>query len=207
MTNRNLLTTMLTAALALVAAPSWAITTQEIAEMGQAGVSDDLIITMIQNSDIVPELTPRDVINLKESGVGDAVIHAMLGQRVEKENAYEYDQAVRRQILMNFQFPVGYFDTTYSGGRSYAGSLTPIGHGSFPGISGYGVGAAPLYGFGYYPDYLRTTNPDGSELNLNLGHGGVNPGLLYEDIQFDDLWTWNFALYGTPPASRLYFRN
>lgn len=209
MTNRTLLTSILTAAMALVAVPSWAITTQEISDMGKAGVSDDLIVSMIQASDIVPGLTPRDVITLKESGVGDTVIHFILGFRKEQENAYEYDQAVRRQILMNFQFPAGYFDTTLSGqSRGYGGSLTPIRQGMYPGAAGYGVGGGqPMYGYGYYPDYLRTSNPDGSELNLNLGNGGINPGILYDDIKWDDLWSWNFALYGTPPANRLYFRN
>ena len=214
MTNRTLITALITLALSALAVPSWAITTQEISDLGKAQVADDLIISMIQNSSSVPTLAPQDVINLKEAGVGDSVIRFLLNNHQEREDAFQYDQAVRRQMLMNFQLPAGYLDNTYSGiTHGVGGSLTPVQqypwspYGSGNGYVPYGspMGGS-IYGYGYYPDYLRTAGPGGSELNINLPGGGSNLGVLYDQIKWKDLWTWNYALYGTPPASRLYFR-
>lgn len=206
---RRMLTTLVTLCLtALFAVPSFAITTQEIADLGRAGVGDDLIITLIQGSDSLPILSPQQVIELKTAGVSDNVLRVLLTQREQRNDAWEYDQAVRRSMLMNFQFPAGYFDNTYSGiHRGFGGSLTPVrprpiaapyGYGgSFPGMGG------GLLGDGYYPDYVRTGPDGGSEFNYNFGS---NPGVLYDEFKFDDLWTLNFALFGVPPANRLYFR-
>lgn len=208
MTRRLLTTLAALALLALTAVPSFAITTKEIADLGNAGVADDLIITLIQSSDVVPTLDPQGVINLKAAGVSDNVIRILLTQKEQRNDAFEYDQAVRRSLLMNFQFPEGYFDNTYSGiTKGYGGSLTPI----RPQYRPYGYGAGypatgggGLLGDGYYPDYLRTDG-DAYELNYNLGDS--NPGVLYDEMKWDDLWSLNFALFGRPSAKRLYFRN
>lgn len=208
MTRTTLLTTLCTLCLMVLgAAPSFAITTQEIADLGRARVADDVIVALIQSSGSIPQLTPQEVITLKEAGVSDTVLRVLLSTREERNSAYEYDQAMRRAMLMNFQFPAGYFDNTYSGiHQGYGGSLTPV----RPIIPGYGYSGTPgastggMYGFGYYPDYVRT-GPDGlNEFNYNLGG---NPGVLYDKFKFKDLWTLNFALFGTPPGNRLYFRN
>lgn len=217
MTNKTLITALVTIALTALAAPSWAITTQEISDLGKAQVSDDIIITMIQNSPNVPTLSPQDVIALKDAGVGDSVVRYLLNSHAERQDAFNYDQAVRRQMLMNFQFPAGYFDNTYSGiTHGVGGSLTPVqqfnpyvpyGYNGNQGPMSNGLLPQPAYGFGYYPDYLRQSLPGGGELNLNLPGGGNNTGILYNNLKWKDLWTWNFALYGTPPANKLYFRN
>ncbi|MEO7994103.1 MAG: hypothetical protein ABI743_06860 [bacterium] len=211
MTRKTILTALCTLALTAAAVPSWAITTKEIADLGKAQVSDDIVITMIQSSDSIPVLNPQDVINMKAAGVSDGVIRFLLSNKEDRQEAFQYDQAIRRQILMNFQFPAGYFDNTLSGiSHGYGGSLTPVRPTYVPygANTSYGTGGGLIgganYGLGYYPDYIRQTGPGGSELNVNLG--GSNTGILYNDIDWDDLWTWNYALYGTPPADRLYFR-
>lgn len=203
---RRLLTMLATMALtAFAALPAFAITTQEIADLGRAGVADDLIITLIQSSDSVPSLDAVGVIALKDAGVSDNVIRMLLTQREVRDDAFEYDQAVRRSMLMNFQFPEGYFDNTYSGiHHGYGGSLTPV----RPVPYGYGAGypatgGGNLLGDGYYPDYFRTDG-DAFELNYNLGSGADS--LLYEELRWKDLWSLNYALFGRPPAKRLYFR-
>jgi|GEM_PF-5219783 len=206
--NRRVLTTLTALALlAITAVPSFAITTKEIADLGEAGVADDLIITLVQSSDVVPTLGPQEVINLKAAGVSDNVIRILLTQKEQRNDAFEYDQAVRRSLLMNFEFPAGYFDNTYSGiTKGYGGSLTPV----RPHYRPYGYGAgypssdgSNLLGDGYYPDYLRTDG-DAYELNYNLGG---NTGGLYDEFKFEDIFTLNYALFGRPPAKRLYFRN
>lgn len=222
---KTLLTSVLTLMLGTLAAPSWAITVQEVADMGSAGVSDDVIISMIAQSDSSPKLAPNDVINLKQSGVGDAVLRYLLDVRDERREEYQYDQAVRRQMLMNFQFPPGYFDTTYSArSTGFGGSLAPSqnyyrgtigGTGYGPGAmtsggggGGYGPGGGSPYGpygaYPYVPDHI-SGGPNGvSEYWYNYGN---NPGVLYDNLGGDDIWSWNMALYGVPPANNLYFRN
>ncbi len=52
--------------------------TQDVVSMSKAGVSDSLIITMLDVSHSWFQLKPQDVIDLKNAGVSDRVIDAML---------------------------------------------------------------------------------------------------------------------------------
>ena len=52
--------------------------TQDVISMSKAGVSDSLIITMLDVSGSWFQLKPQDVIDLKNAGVSDRVINAML---------------------------------------------------------------------------------------------------------------------------------
>jgi hypothetical protein len=54
---------------------------EDIVKLSRAQVSDDVIIKYIQNSGTIYTLTPKEIVYLRDQGVSDRVVHAMLDQR------------------------------------------------------------------------------------------------------------------------------
>jgi hypothetical protein len=63
------------------AAPPLSYGVPQILEMSQAKVSDGTIITYIQNGGTIYALNAEQIVYLKQQGVSDAVLNAMLNQR------------------------------------------------------------------------------------------------------------------------------
>jgi hypothetical protein len=53
----------------------------EVVKLSQAQISDDIIINYIQNSGTIYNLGPNEMVALKNQGVSDRVINAMISQR------------------------------------------------------------------------------------------------------------------------------
>ncbi len=69
---------------------------EDILKLSRAQISDDIIINYIQNSGTVYNLAPKDIVYLRDQGVSNAVINAMLDQRkkaVETSQESEVAQA------------------------------------------------------------------------------------------------------------------
>jgi hypothetical protein len=69
---------------------------EDILKLSRAQISDDIIINYIRNSGTVYNLAPKDIVYLRDQGVSDAVVNAMLNQRkkaVETSQASEASQA------------------------------------------------------------------------------------------------------------------
>jgi len=76
---RTLLFTALGLALLLFAAPgAFAFGTKDVVKMTQEGIDDDVIITKIENSETVFILDRKDIEHLRDDGVSEEVIEAML---------------------------------------------------------------------------------------------------------------------------------
>src|SRR5258708_6028666 len=53
----------------------------DVVKLTRAQVSDDIIVSYLQNASTVYSLEPKDIVYLKEQGVSDRVLSAMMEQR------------------------------------------------------------------------------------------------------------------------------
>jgi hypothetical protein len=75
----------LTAAITLVlGAAVSAATIDDIRELARAGLSDDVLVALVESDATVYELTASEIVELREAGVGERVVIAMLRNGREK---------------------------------------------------------------------------------------------------------------------------
>ena len=93
------------------AVPSYAVTVDEVAEMAKSGISDDVILALLDATGSAFKLSPEDVLMLKDAGVSDAVILKMIGEKgkaeVEKPAGDIYLQLTDEQFK-NLYLPENY---------------------------------------------------------------------------------------------------
>jgi hypothetical protein len=65
-------------ALAVSAVPAHAVSTADIVQLAQAGLSDEVLIALIQTDNTVYPLDAQRILDLRAAGVSEAVIVAML---------------------------------------------------------------------------------------------------------------------------------
>ncbi len=67
----------------------------DVLKLSRGKINDDIILTYVQTSGMIYDLKPRDVVFLKEQGVSDKVVNAMLDQRrrFEEKAAAQKDSA------------------------------------------------------------------------------------------------------------------
>lgn len=125
------------AALLFVAPGAFAFGTKDVVRMSQDGVSDQVIITKIENSGKIFRLDADDIEHLKDDGVSDKVIEAMLRTESEAsdDDYYDYHAYPYRAYVYDpyysyypyyyyprsgFSFGLGLdFGHRYYGGHSY----------------------------------------------------------------------------------------
>jgi hypothetical protein len=54
---------------------------EDVLKLSRAQVSEDVILTYIQNTGTIYQLQPKDIVYLKEQGVSDRIINTMMDQR------------------------------------------------------------------------------------------------------------------------------
>lgn len=121
----------------------------DVLKLVHGNVSEDIIVTYIQNSGTVYNLTPQDLVSLREAGVPDRVVNAMLEQRkrvIETAGAVPQGPATA-------PYP-------YQAPAPAQAPLTPGEQGQGPVSTAYTVPYTPsyydpgYYGYGYgYPYY------------------------------------------------------
>ncbi|GEM_PF-6467985 len=70
--------------LSLLAFPAFALTTEEVQKLAQAGLSDEVILAQIQAEKASFVLDVEGILALKRTGVSDRVIQAMIASRPEQ---------------------------------------------------------------------------------------------------------------------------
>jgi hypothetical protein len=66
----------------------------DVLKLSQGKVSEDIILTYVQTSGRIYDLKPHDIVTLKQQGVSDKVVNAMLDQRrVSEEKAIAQKEA------------------------------------------------------------------------------------------------------------------
>src|SRR5712672_1328232 len=61
-----------------VATPNLAYGVADVVKLSRAQVSDDIIVSYIQSASTVYSLEPKDIVYIKEQGVSDRVLSAMM---------------------------------------------------------------------------------------------------------------------------------
>jgi hypothetical protein len=84
------------AAIALIPAPAFAVTVQELVMLSKAGVSDEVLLALIERDDTILPLDSEQLMRLKREGISDTIVLAMLrsGRREPAPPAAATDRAV-----------------------------------------------------------------------------------------------------------------
>jgi hypothetical protein len=119
----------------------------DVVKLARAQVSEDIIVSYIQNSGTVYTLEPKDIVYLKEQGVSDRVLSCMLDQRRRVVET--------AQVTAPAQQPAPVYQQPQS--ASVTAPLTPV-------TSDYATPASSVYVIPYpsatyayygYPSYYR----------------------------------------------------
>jgi hypothetical protein len=149
---------------------------EDVAKLSRAQISDDVILNYVQNAGTIYNLTPKDIVALKNDGVSDRVITAMLGQRKQVEASAQTAQAAQAianaptiadapagQVAPQYVVAPTYVEPQPSSSvyviaspsvqAAYYGSYTPYYYGSpyryyGPSYGGY-CGPVVSFGFGF----------------------------------------------------------
>lgn len=162
---------------------AWAFGIKDVMEMSQDGVSDDLILEKIDHSGKTFHLDADDIHDLKEAGVSDTVISAML--RTEDAHPddsyydngayypypYPYPYAYPRVIVgLNLGRSYGYYRGRPYYNRGFVGHRDGRGYGGRAPSGGFGGGGhGGSYG-GRAPGAVRSGGTSGN------GGGGGHAG-------------------------------
>lgn len=152
----------------------------QILQLSQAKISDSTIVTYIQNSSTIYGLDASQIVYLKQNGVSEAVINAMLNQRTAVAQQQQQQQA---------QMPPPGSDQTA------ANSQTVVAQPSTPAPSttyivpdsqtaNYNSWAAPYW---YYPYYSSYYYPYSAYYYPYYGYSVYWPGIY---------WGWGRGYYG-----------
>jgi hypothetical protein len=140
---------------------------EDVLKLSQANVGEDIILKYVQNSGTIYNLRPNDIVYLRNKGVSERVVNALLDQRkrvelasqaaapaVPQQSAPVNDPATQAPAATSGSTPQAYTDpnATY-----VEAPLTP------PASSVYVIpysGAYSYYGpYGYYPYYSGWYGP------------------------------------------------
>ena len=83
------------------------MTMQDVVSLTKAGVSDSLIIGMMDATDTWFRLKPQDVIDLRNAGVSENVIHAMMQKPTETAQS-DSSKEVRYYVYPDYWWYGGY---------------------------------------------------------------------------------------------------
>ena len=171
--------------------PAFATTVDEVISMSEAGVSPQVILTVLDATDSVFMLSVDDVVALEEAGVDDQVILVMLGTVEDEPGKTDIDNFHYLQ-LSDEQFQ-----------QLFLKDLSPSDVGAVPVID-----RQPEYyhspNSGYNPSYVST--PTFSTYSNNNSYSGApnytirdyNPGWRYSE--------YSYTYPGTYMSDRKYYR-
>jgi hypothetical protein len=90
------------------------MTRQDVINLSKAGVSDSLIISMMDATDTWFELKPQEVIDLKNAGVSENVISAMMEQPSKQSGQSSGQTATGYYVYPPYYWYYGYYPYWYS---------------------------------------------------------------------------------------------
>lgn len=101
-TSRALLVGLLAAAVTLTPRPAAAVTVDQIVALSKAGVSEAVILALLDRDGTVLTIAPEQIVNLKREGLSDTLILAMLKNgRAEGEDAARADAALNAATILS----------------------------------------------------------------------------------------------------------
>jgi len=85
-------------ALSLGTVSAWAITVRDVIELSRAGVTEDVLVELIEMDGSVPPLGLADLLELKAAGVSDRVVITMLRlARIERERREQRERVAEEE--------------------------------------------------------------------------------------------------------------
>jgi hypothetical protein len=140
---------------------------EDVLKLSQAQVSEDIVLSYIHNSGTIYSLNPNDIVYLRNQGVSDRIIGAMLDQRKAVEAASQASIAAAASAAAMAPPPQPMYAPTYSepeasqpmsdtdssGGSSVYVIQSPAVASAYYGSyysPGYYSGGYPYYGYGSY---------------------------------------------------------
>jgi hypothetical protein len=139
---RALLLTVL--ALGLAPVSVWAITTDQVVALAKAGVTDTVILALIDRDRTVFAIEPEQIPALQREGLSEAVILAMIKSgRAEGDEAARADAAYNSAAIVSALIPE---PQTVIVGHGPDRPNTPHIDGFYSGPPAWAVAAAPYYG-------------------------------------------------------------
>jgi hypothetical protein len=140
---RRVVPLILTLGIFLTPHPASAVTVDEIVMLAKAGISDAVILALLDRDRTVLTIAPEDLVVLKQDGLSDGLIMAMLKSgREEGEAAARADSDANAARILASLSPVpeltivghgpdrpnsGHFDDVYPGGPVVATVPVPFG--------------------------------------------------------------------------------
>jgi hypothetical protein len=101
-TSRALLVGILAAVATLMPRPAAAVTVDEIVALSKAGVSEAVILALLDRDGTVLTIAPAQIVSLKREGLSDTLILAMLKNgRAEAEDAARADAALNAANILS----------------------------------------------------------------------------------------------------------
>jgi len=156
---------------------------EDVLKLSRAQIGEEIILNYVQNSGTIYNLAPKDIVYLRDQGVSDKVVNAMLNQRKRVEVAAQNAQAAQAAQAMAMANAANPGDANASPAATCADQtaaveapLTP------PASTAYVIpysGAYyspyyyPYYGPGYYGGWYGPTIGFGFRFG---GHGGFHGG-------------------------------
>ncbi|HVN48696.1 MAG TPA: hypothetical protein VMU30_07735 [Bacteroidota bacterium] len=89
------------------------MTKEDVIHLSKNGVSDSLIIGMMDATDTWFQLKPQDIIDLKNAGVSENVIHAMMQQPTQASSQSENSKAVKYYLSPPYYWYDGFYPYWY----------------------------------------------------------------------------------------------
>jgi hypothetical protein len=159
---------------------AWAFGLKDVAQMTQDGIPDSLIIQKIDHSGKNFRLDARDMHELKQAGVSDEVISAMLQteDREDEADSYYYDGYYYPRVSVGLGF-----GTYYGPYWPYYGGYGRYGHYRY-----HGYYSPRYYGYHYYG------RPGYGYSRPGFGYSGPGAGTTRQRY-------YNYSHPGTPQPS------
>jgi len=133
--------------LTILVAPASAVTVDEIIQLSKAGVSEQVILALIDRDKPIFDIQPEQLVALKRQGVSESIVLAMLRSgRAEGELAAQNEAALRTSMILN--------------SLSTEPEVKIVGHGpDTPNTTHYGYSFYPGYDYPAYPAYPLAFGP------------------------------------------------
>src|SRR5262249_12869800 len=134
---------------------------EDVLKLSRAQIGEEIILNYVQNSGTIYNLAPKDIVYLRDQGVSDKVVNAMLDQRRRVEGAAQFAaaQAQAAQAAAAAANPAPAVDPNAvaaqpdaaAAGTTYAQApLTPPASSVY--VIPYNSASYAYYGpYGYYP--------------------------------------------------------
>jgi hypothetical protein len=154
---------------------------EDVLKLSRASISDDIIVNYVQSSGTIYNLAPQDIVYLRNQGVSERVLNAMIGQRKIVEAAAQAQPQTPPGVPNAATVPdaiVAPPAPAYNDSTAPYAEPPPATAPSSVYVIPYPQASAAYYGYyGYYAPYSYSYGPYyrsywGPSISFGFGFGG-----------------------------------